>query len=216
MCEQIEKGVRFQSVKAAVDNWNVRHVLPLLLLFKLTANQLTIARLVLGPSVATLLLFGQASLAMVLFILAAMTDYYDGLLARVTGSVSAWGKRWDERADKVLIASVVLAKVVLDYQVYGANAETYVLLDLLSVTILRDAIVLWARNNDLASPEVLWSAKVKTAMQMIAVGSFIFGAYNQEIMYFGYVLFFIATMLSLYSGWVYIKPLREQCGRLVQ
>ncbi len=216
MNKQIELGASRQSLKATFDEWNVRRILPLLLQLKLTANHLTGLRLMLGLLVAVLVFSGQPFLAIVLFIIAAVTDYYDGLLARATNSTSAWGKRWDERADKILIIAVVLAKVAFEYRVQDISAEMYMLLDLLSATVLRDAIVIWARKNGLAKTEVLWSAKIKTTVQMIAVGLLIIGVYGHGIMYFGYVLFFIATLLSLYSGWVYIKPLREQCERLAQ
>jgi len=80
-------------------------------------NQLTLLRILLTPLFAYLLLSDhpvarQASL--VVFVVAALTDWYDGWAARKFESISRWGKFLDPLADKILSSAALLAYVSLD------------------------------------------------------------------------------------------------------
>lgn len=80
-------------------------------------NQLTLLRILLTPVFAWFLLsdnpvFRQISLA--IFIVAALTDWYDGWIARRMGYISRWGKFLDPLADKILSSAALLAYVSLD------------------------------------------------------------------------------------------------------
>lgn len=80
-------------------------------------NQLTLLRILLTPVFAYLLLSDhpvarQASL--VVFVVAALTDWYDGWAARKFESISRWGKFLDPLADKILASAALLAYVSLD------------------------------------------------------------------------------------------------------
>ena len=74
-------------------------------------NQLTLLRVVLTP-VFALLLTSEASfnkqLSLAVFVIAALTDWYDGWVARKFGNISRWGKFLDQLADKVLSSSALL------------------------------------------------------------------------------------------------------------
>ena len=79
-------------------------------------NQLTLLRILLTPVFVALLLSTsplclQASL--VVFIIAALTDLYDGWIARKMGYTTRWGKFLDPLADKVLSSAALLAFVWL-------------------------------------------------------------------------------------------------------
>jgi CDP-diacylglycerol--glycerol-3-phosphate 3-phosphatidyltransferase len=79
-------------------------------------NQLTLLRILLTPVFVALLLSTsplclQASLAV--FIIAALTDLYDGWIARKMGYTTRWGKFLDPLADKVLSSAALLAFVWL-------------------------------------------------------------------------------------------------------
>lgn len=79
-------------------------------------NQLTILRVILTPVFVTLLLSGEPlylQLSLVVFILAAVTDWYDGWIARKMGNISRWGKFLDPLADKILSAATLLSFVAL-------------------------------------------------------------------------------------------------------
>jgi len=79
-------------------------------------NQLTLLRILLAP-VFVLLLLSESSfnkqLSLVVFILAAATDWYDGWAARKFGYISRWGKFLDPLADKILSSVALLAYVGL-------------------------------------------------------------------------------------------------------
>src|SRR5260370_35475214 len=79
-------------------------------------NSLTILRIVLTP-LFVLLLFSDSpflkELALAVYIIAALTDWYDGWVARRYGYVSRWGKFLDPLADKVLAAAALLSFVYL-------------------------------------------------------------------------------------------------------
>jgi CDP-diacylglycerol---glycerol-3-phosphate 3-phosphatidyltransferase len=80
-------------------------------------NSLTILRMVLTP-VFVILLFAESSflkqIALLVYIVAALTDYYDGWVARHYGYVSRWGKFLDPLADKILSLAALFSFVYLD------------------------------------------------------------------------------------------------------
>ena len=94
--------------------------------FELTVpNQLTLLRIVLTPVFAWFLLsdnpiFRQISLG--IFIIAALTDWYDGWIARRMGYTSRWGKFLDPLADKILSSATLLAYVSLNLVAKGYSS----------------------------------------------------------------------------------------------
>lgn len=80
-------------------------------------NQLTLLRVVLTPVFAFLILSASPvnkQIALVVFIVAALTDWYDGWVARKFGYISQWGKFLDPLADKILSSAALLVYVYLD------------------------------------------------------------------------------------------------------
>lgn len=79
-------------------------------------NSLTLFRILLTP-LFVLLLLSESSLfkqvSVVVYIVAALTDWYDGWVARRYGYVSRWGKFLDPLADKILSAAALFAFVYL-------------------------------------------------------------------------------------------------------
>src|SRR5512140_1603472 len=79
-------------------------------------NQLTLLRIVLTPVFVMFLLSDSSlylQLSLIVFVIAALTDWYDGWIARKMGYVSRWGKFLDPLADKVLSSAALLAFVAL-------------------------------------------------------------------------------------------------------
>ncbi|HYQ87340.1 MAG TPA: CDP-alcohol phosphatidyltransferase family protein [Bacteroidota bacterium] len=79
-------------------------------------NSLTVLRILLTP-LFLILLFSESSflkqLALLVYIVAALTDWYDGRVARQYGNVSRWGKFLDPLADKILAAAALFSFVFL-------------------------------------------------------------------------------------------------------
>jgi CDP-diacylglycerol--glycerol-3-phosphate 3-phosphatidyltransferase len=79
-------------------------------------NSLTLLRILLTPAFVFLLLSGEATalqLSLAVFVIAALTDWYDGWAARRWGSITRWGKFLDPLADKILSSAALLAYVSL-------------------------------------------------------------------------------------------------------
>jgi len=77
-----------------------------------TPNHVTIFRMVLTPLVILLLLFENYSIGVPLFCFTALTDAFDGSLARIRHQITPWGTFYDPVADKFLIGSVIVLIVV--------------------------------------------------------------------------------------------------------
>jgi cardiolipin synthase (CMP-forming) len=70
------------------------------------ANQLTLTRMVLIPVFVIFLLYGYRGWALVTFLVAGLTDLFDGLIARLTGQKTTLGAWLDPMADKLLLVSL--------------------------------------------------------------------------------------------------------------
>ncbi len=79
-------------------------------------NSLTVLRIILTPAFVFLLLSDSPfwkQISLVVYIVAALTDWYDGWVARRYGYVSQWGKFLDPLADKILSAAALFSFVYL-------------------------------------------------------------------------------------------------------
>jgi CDP-diacylglycerol--glycerol-3-phosphate 3-phosphatidyltransferase len=129
------------------------------------ANVLTLSRMVLAPVYLLLLFLGDALsvvLALGVFVVAALTDLWDGRLARARGEVTPFGKFMDPLADKVLVVSGLLGLSVLGVVAYWVVA--IIVLRELFVTGLRSYV---AGRGEFVKPG--WLSRIKTALQMGAV-----------------------------------------------
>jgi len=70
------------------------------------ANQLTLLRLLLVPVFALCMLYGLPGWALVTFVVAGITDLFDGFIARQTGQLTTLGAWLDPMADKLLVATM--------------------------------------------------------------------------------------------------------------
>lgn len=128
-------------------------------------NKLTIARIILAPFFMILLLFDNMYLrylATLIFIVAALTDLYDGYLARKTGVITGFGKFMDPLADKILVSTAFVSFVALGY------VQTWMVL----VIILREFLVTGFRTLAAYKGVVIlpsYWAKWKTGCQMMVI-----------------------------------------------
>jgi cardiolipin synthase len=170
-------------------------------------NLLTLSRIVVIPLViATFYVDGAAArwVACGLFVAAAVTDWFDGYLARSRNQVSAIGRFLDPIADKLLV-SAVLFMLVADSRV----SELSVLPAL--VILLRELLVSGLREflaEVRIGMPVSRLAKWKTGFQLVALPVLLVGEDGpawlptQDI---GEALLWLAALLTLITGWDYLQ-----------
>jgi cardiolipin synthase (CMP-forming) len=171
-------------------------------------NLLTYGRIVAVPIVAGLLLWGGNNArwtALGIFALAAITDFFDGYLARRWKLQTSLGRMLDPIADKVLVA-VVLLVLCGDQILLGGHVWAAIII------LAREVLVSGLREylGELrVSVPVTKIAKWKTTCQLVAIGFLIAGPAGDEIVPVvtktGIVGLWIAAGLTLYTGYDYFR-----------
>ena len=80
-------------------------------------NQLTILRIILSPVFLFLFLsdvIWMKQVSVIVYIIAALSDWYDGWLARKFNYITSWGKFWDPLADKILTSAAFIGFAIVD------------------------------------------------------------------------------------------------------
>ncbi len=170
-----------------------------------TANVLTLSRIVAIPLVVGCfwLEHGWAQWAsMILFVIAAVTDWFDGYFARRYHQISRLGRFLDPIADKLLVAAA-LVMLVDSGQLKGVHV-------LAALIILAREILVSGLREFLAELRVGMPvsqlAKWKTGAQMIAIAVLLLGdAVPGWITDIGLVLIWIAAVLTLITGYDYLR-----------
>ena len=192
------------------------------------ANQLTVLRIILTPIFLYLLFLDQLEyklLSLVVFIIASLTDRYDGKLARKHGLVSKWGTFLDPLADKLLVSSALVAFHMLGY----------IKLWMVIIIVVRDFLVTFLRLYAIHKQKPVvtrYLAKVKTTVQIVAsFVVFVFLLLDNFLIirdidptitdflrniYFIDILMFIVTFLTAYTGIQYFIENREHIIAIFQ
>jgi len=141
----------------------------------------------------------------IIFFIACWSDYFDGVIARKNGYVSVFGKFIDATSDKILIGSVLLMLIAFERLTgYWIIPALLIFIRELLVSGLREFL----GQYNIAVP-VSWAGKCKTAVQMLASGFLMAGEYGPKLvpysMEIGLGIFLIATILTLTSGYSYLK-----------
>ena len=172
-------------------------------------NLLTYGRMVAVPFVAACLFapdeFAMRWLALAVFVIAGITDFFDGYLARVWQQQSSLGRMLDPIADKLLVAASLLM-LVADRSITGYSIWA-------AIVILCREILVSGLREFLAelrvSVPVSTVAKWKTTLQLVAIGFLIAGPAGETLIPgtvdIGLVLLWVAAVLTLYTGWDYMK-----------
>lgn len=168
-------------------------------------NLLTISRIVVIPVIFLTLYINSFAWQMftaVLFVLASVTDYFDGKLARSWGQTSALGRLLDPIADKLLVSSalvLVLAKPeMLSYKISYVPAFVILCREIL-VSGLREFL----REVNVGLP-VTRLAKWKTGFQMTALSMMMFNGF-WHWNGIGEVLLWVAGILTFITGYQYFQ-----------
>ncbi len=176
-------------------------------------NLLTYGRCVAVPLVAACLFWSDILagglwlrwIALGLYIVAAITDFFDGYLARAWQQQSAIGRMLDPIADKLLVSTSLLM-LASDGTIRGWSLWA-------AVVILCREILVSGLREFLAelrvSVPVTRLAKWKTTAQLVAVGVLLAGPAADllvpGITLVGVMLLWVAAVLTLYTGWDYFR-----------
>lgn len=172
-------------------------------------NKLTLLRVILVPFFVFFMLTDivpfSPVIALVIFILASVTDALDGHIARSRNLVTTFGKFLDPLADKVLVISALIC--LNSIGVIGAVPVIIIVAREFMVSGLR----LVTANEGVVVAAGIWG-KLKTAFTMVAEVAIMLGlcfgfegqaANIANIVY--QILIWIATVLTVISGGVYLK-----------
>lgn len=167
-------------------------------------NVLTVGRIVLILPLVWLMLDSETWsmwLALALYVLVALTDWFDGYLARKYDQKSEFGRFLDPIADKILVAAMFLALAS-----NGVINGWWLALPIIILT--REFLV--AGLREFLGPKnvvvhVTSLAKWKTTVQMIALGFLIPAEMYIDAGICGLLLLLLATILTVITGWQYFK-----------
>ena len=189
-------------------------------------NQLTVLRIILTPVFLYLFLTGDPlmiQISLVVFLIAAITDWYDGWLARKFNYITEWGKFLDPLADKVLTSTAFLGFVFVG------------VLDLWMVILIifRDLLITGLRSYAeyrKVAFTTSYTAKWKTFMQMVFLyyllliytartiepiykgnEKFFSHLFNQQMIFW---LMLAITVFTVYTGISYIINNRSLIKKL--
>ena len=142
-------------------------------------------------------------LGTVLFALAAITDWFDGYLARKWNQTSAFGAFLDPVADKLMVAAALILLAELD------RAPAWLIFIIIGREITISALREWmAQTGKRGSVAVATIGKLKTTAQMAAILCLLVGLrdfYGHDLIFIGNILMFIAAVLTLWSMFYYLK-----------
>ena len=170
-------------------------------------NLLTWARIVLIPLVigvyyAPLSVHEQNLFATIAFAVAAITDWFDGWLARKLGQTSAFGAFLDPVADKLIVAAALAILVQL------GRADAVVAFIIVGREIAISALREWmAKIGAAKSVAVSLVGKLKTTAQMIAIPLLLYSdpVFGLPVALFGEWLIWLAAVLTLWSMGYYLN-----------
>lgn len=146
--------------------------------------------------------------AALIFLIASITDYFDGYLARKLNLVTNYGKFMDPIADKLLVNSLLIFLVVKSFPGQITIPVVFVVL-MIGRDIIVDGFRLVASSQNRVMAANIFG-KLKTVLQMIAIIMYLFNDWPFNMIYgtaFPYVSFIfmaLATIVSLLSGVIYI------------
>jgi len=179
-------------------------------------NLLTYGRVAAVPVVVACLFWSDVAAmrwtALGIFVVAAISDFLDGYLARALSQQSSLGRMLDPIADKLLVAAVLLM-LVADHTIVSASIWAAI------VILCREILVSGLREYlaELKVPlPVSAVAKWKTTLQLLALGFLIAGPAGDMVLpgtvKIGLGALWLAALLTLYTGWDYLKAGLKHAG----
>ena len=173
-------------------------------------TQLTLLRIGLIPVLVTMLYmpFHWANeVALIIYLFASLTDLVDGWWARRSGQVSRFGAFLDPVADKLMVCTILVIVVQQNPNIILALAASVIICREVLVSALREWMSEMGRRGLVA---VGWLGKLKTVMQMTAIGFLVYSdnLWRLPMFSIGLILLLIAAALTLWSMMQYLQAAR--------
>lgn len=167
-------------------------------------NKLTIIRVILVPVTMALILAGHFYAALAVFVVASLTDFLDGYLARKNNLVTSFGKIMDPLADKILVFGALLCFLELGF----INSWSVIVILAREFFVTGMRVVAVSKGNVIAAS--MWG-KIKTNVQLFAViiGFLTFGSGNDTAILLGQCAVYFAALFTIASWIAYIVENRE-------
>ena len=166
---------------------------------RLIPNYLTIIRLILVPIIFALILYEHYTMAIIVYIIANITDVLDGFIARKFNLISDFGKLMDPLADKITQVGTILAlilKRIIPFWIL-------IVISLKEITMIIVASVLFKKK--IVTVHSKWYGKAATVLLFIAI---VFTLLSEKIVVLSKVtiyLYYLSIAMTLFAGVMYFK-----------
>jgi len=179
-------------------------------------NQLTVLRIILSPVFLFFFLsdvIWMKQISVAIYIVAALSDWYDGWLARKFNYITSWGKFWDPLADKILTSVAFIGFAIVDL------IPSWMVIVIVGRDVIITLLRVFADMKNYAFTTSYY-AKWKTLLQMVFLyyllilyvaqftpeinlryGDLILLLLNKELIYF---IALLITIITFHSGVLYI------------
>jgi len=164
------------------------------------ANIITFSRLLIVPVLIYTILKEYTVISAVLVVLAVLSDWLDGIIARKYNAVTKHGELLDPAVDKIFTISVLVAFVEMKY------ISTY----LVFLIVTREMLVTWMRsvlvNKNIVVP-ASYLGKVKTTIQLIAILLL-----SLKFIFLGNLVLWVSIAVAYISAYDYLKIFIKEKG----
>jgi cardiolipin synthase (CMP-forming) len=152
---------------------------------------------------AWLSLFEKGVASCIIFIVAALTDWFDGFLARRWNETSAFGAFLDPVADKLMVAGALL--VLVEFRDVNAVLAFIIIGREITISALREWMAQIGASKSVAVSSI---GKIKTGAQMVAIPMLLYHENFSSLIntrFWGMTLLFVAAVLTVWSMFYYLR-----------
>ena len=168
---------------------------------------LTLLRIALLPVIVVVFYldyYWARPLSCLIFVIAGITDWLDGYLARLWGVESRFGAFLDPVADKLMVACVLILIVEFDHSPWLTIPAIVIIGREITISALREWMAEMGQRGKVA---VGWMGKVKTTAQITALSMLLYlhDFLGLPIYQIGMALLYVATVLTIWSMVIYMQ-----------
>jgi cardiolipin synthase len=188
------------------ENQNKNRIMPLNIPILLTWLRVALIPLIVGVFYLPdtwLSLFEKGVASCIIFIVAALTDWFDGFLARRWNETSAFGAFLDPVADKLMVAGALL--VLVEFRDVNAVLAFIIIGREITISALREWMAQIGASKSVAVSSI---GKIKTGAQMIAIPMLLYHENFSSMIntrFWGMALLFVAAVLTVWSMFYYLR-----------